>query len=62
MPPKGQYKIDLFPTSIIQRGQSIKGTIVSSLADVDATLEFARRGAFLAQKTERHITQKEMRH
>ncbi|KAH7024598.1 alcohol dehydrogenase [Microdochium trichocladiopsis] len=51
MPPKDQHKINLFPTSIIVRGQSIKGTMVSSLADVDATLEFARRGKLKLEPT-----------
>ncbi|KAL6252662.1 hypothetical protein RBB50_000381 [Rhinocladiella similis] len=44
LPPDGKYHVDLDPSSLIFRGQSIKGTLVSSMADVDETLEFARRG------------------
>jgi D-arabinose 1-dehydrogenase-like Zn-dependent alcohol dehydrogenase len=39
--------MDLVPNRIIFRGQSIKGTLVSSLADIDETLDFAKRGEFL---------------
>jgi len=51
LPSKGQYNIDLAPASLINRGQSIKGSIVSSLADVDETLEFARRGKLKLEPT-----------
>ncbi|KXJ86107.1 chaperonin 10-like protein [Microdochium bolleyi] len=51
LPPKDQYKINLSPTAIIVRGQSIKGSLVSSLADVDATLEFAKRGKLKLEPT-----------
>ena len=44
LPPAGQYHIDLDPTSLIFRNQSIKGTLVSSLGDLDSTLDFAARG------------------
>lgn len=44
LPPAGKYNIDLAPASLIFRGQSIKGTLVSSLGDLDKTLEFAQRG------------------
>jgi propanol-preferring alcohol dehydrogenase len=36
--------MDIAPASLIFRGQSVKGTLVSSLAEIDETLEFARRG------------------
>lgn len=44
LPPAGKFHIDLDPTVLCFRGQSIKGTLVSSLAEVDETLEFAKRG------------------
>lgn len=44
LPPAGSFHIDLDPTSLIFRNQSIKGTLVSSLGDLDETLEFAARG------------------
>jgi len=44
LPPAGQFHIDLDPTTLIFRNQSIKGTLVSSLGDLDETLEFAARG------------------
>lgn len=44
LPPSGKYHIDLDPTQLVFRNQSLKGTLVSSLADVDETLDFARRG------------------
>lgn len=46
LPPAGQFNIDLAPASLIFRGQQIKGTLVSSLGDLDKTLEFAARGKF----------------
>lgn len=44
LPPTGKFNIDLAPSSLIFQNHSIKGTLVSCLADVDTTLEFARRG------------------
>lgn len=44
LPPTDQFSIDLAPSALIFRNQSIKGTLVSSLADVDETLAFAQRG------------------
>lgn len=44
LPPAGQFHIDLDPTSLIFRGLSIKGTLVSSIGEIDETLEFAARG------------------
>lgn len=44
LPPAGKFHMDLDPTRLIFRNQSVKGTMVSGLADVDETLEFARRG------------------
>lgn len=44
LPPTGKYHIDLDPTALVFRNQSIKGTLVSSMAEVDETLDFAKRG------------------
>jgi propanol-preferring alcohol dehydrogenase len=44
LPPTNQVGIDLAPSSLIFRNQSIKGTLVSNMADVDETLKFAQRG------------------
>jgi alcohol dehydrogenase, propanol-preferring len=46
LPPTGKYHIDLDPTALIFRNQSLKGTLVSSMAEVDETLDFAKRGKF----------------
>lgn len=52
LPPDGKYHIDLNPGQIVFRGQSVRGTLVSSLADIDETLDFAKRGEYssLAQR------------
>lgn len=42
----GKYHIDLDPTQLSFKNQSIKGTLVSGMADVDETLDFARRGMY----------------
>lgn len=44
LPPAGKYEMTVPPSSLIFRGQSIQGTLVSSLGDLDKTLEFAARG------------------
>jgi propanol-preferring alcohol dehydrogenase len=36
--------MDIDPTALIFRGQSVKGTLVGGLADIDETLDFAKRG------------------
>lgn len=46
LPPKGKFNIDVPPAQLCFRGQSIKGTLVSGLADIDECLDFARRGEF----------------
>lgn len=51
LPPAGKYHIDLDPTSLIFRNHSIRGTIVSSLQEVDETLAFAARGKLTLQPT-----------
>ncbi|KAK5021353.1 hypothetical protein LTS07_011096 [Exophiala sideris] len=44
LPPAGKFHIDLDPGALAFRNQAVKGTLVSSLADVDETLDFAKRG------------------
>lgn len=44
LPPKGKYHIDLDPTQLVFRKQSLKGTLVAGMADVDEALDFAARG------------------
>jgi propanol-preferring alcohol dehydrogenase len=48
LPPAGKFHIDVDPSTLAFRNQSIKGTLVSSLADIDETLDFAKRGKLLA--------------
>ncbi|KAL2433538.1 Alcohol dehydrogenase 1 [Exophiala dermatitidis] len=51
LPPHGKYHIDVDPTPLIFRNQSIKGTLVASLADIDETLDFAKRGKLRLEAT-----------
>jgi len=51
LPPVGKHHIDLDPTGLVFRNQSIKGTLVSSMAEVDETLDFARRGKLRLKPT-----------
>jgi len=44
LPPSGQLHIDVDPNQMCFKKQSVQGTMVSSMADVDKTLEFAKRG------------------
>lgn len=44
LPPAGQFKIDADPNQLCFRNQAIQGTLVSNMADVDKTLDFAKRG------------------
>ena len=44
--------MDVNPMGLAVRNQSIKGTVVSSMGDVDETLDFARRGRLVNQKFE----------
>jgi propanol-preferring alcohol dehydrogenase len=39
------------PNQLVFRNQSIKGTLVSNMADVDETLQFAVRGKLRLQPT-----------
>lgn len=44
-------QITVVPASLVFRNQSVKGTLVSSMADVEETLEFAKRGKLRLQPT-----------
>jgi propanol-preferring alcohol dehydrogenase len=51
LPPAGKFHIDLDPSRLVFRNQSVKGTLVAGLADVDETLDFARRGKLRLEPT-----------
>jgi D-arabinose 1-dehydrogenase-like Zn-dependent alcohol dehydrogenase len=44
LPPAGTQHIDIDPNQMCFKKQGVQGTLVSSMADVDKTLEFAKRG------------------
>ena len=44
LPTVGQYPMNVSGAELITKNKSIKGTMVSNLADVNKTLEFAQRG------------------
>lgn len=44
LPPKGRFHIDVDPTQLILLNQSIHGTFVGGKTDIEAALEFARKG------------------
>lgn len=44
LPPAGTQHIDVDPNQMCFKKQSVQGTLVSSMADVDETLKFAQRG------------------
>lgn len=44
LPTVGRFPINVNAAELVTRNRSIKGTLASSLADVDKTLEFAQRG------------------
>lgn len=49
LPPKGEYPITVSGNELITKNKSIRGTMVSSLADVDKTLELAQQGKLRLQ-------------
>jgi len=51
LPTAGKFHIDVNPSQLAFRNQSLKGTLVSGLADVDQTLEFAQRGLLRLEPT-----------
>ncbi|KAF2015546.1 hypothetical protein BU24DRAFT_441206 [Aaosphaeria arxii CBS 175.79] len=44
LPPAGTFHIDVDPNQLCFKKQGIEGTLVSNMADVDKTLQFAQRG------------------
>jgi D-arabinose 1-dehydrogenase-like Zn-dependent alcohol dehydrogenase len=44
LPPTGKFNMDVNPAALVFKNQSVKGTLVAGLGDVDETLDFARRG------------------
>lgn len=44
LPPAGTQHIDVDPNAVCFRKQTITGTLVSGMGDVDKTLQFAQRG------------------
>ncbi|XTI82788.1 alcohol dehydrogenase 1 [Cenococcum geophilum] len=44
LPPAGAYHMDVDPGAMCFRKWSVQGTLVSSIKDVDKTLDFAKRG------------------
>lgn len=44
LPPAGTLNMEISPASLIFRNQTIKGTLVSSLGQLDEVLDFAARG------------------
>jgi len=51
LPPAGEHTMTVVPNAIIFRNQSVKGTLVSNMADVDETLQFAKRGKLRLKPT-----------
>ncbi|KAL9108325.1 MAG: hypothetical protein Q9227_006924 [Pyrenula ochraceoflavens] len=49
LPPAGSVKIDVDPNALCFKQWSVSGTLVSSMKDVDKTLEFAKRGKLKLQ-------------
>lgn len=51
LPPAGKFSMDISPSQLAFKNQSVKGTLVSGLADVDETLDFAKRGLLRLEPT-----------
>ncbi|KAI4853024.1 alcohol dehydrogenase [Aureobasidium sp. EXF-8845] len=51
LPPAGKYNMEVNPSTLAFRNQSIKGTLVAGMADVDETMDFARRGKLRLEPT-----------
>lgn len=51
LPPAGTFHIDVDPSRMVFKNQTIMGTLVSSLGDVDETLDFAKRGLLNLEPT-----------
>lgn len=44
LPPKGRFHMDVDPTQLVLLNQSIHGTFVGGKTDIEAALEYARKG------------------
>ncbi|KAH8760952.1 alcohol dehydrogenase 1 [Hyaloscypha sp. PMI_1271] len=51
LPPAGRFNLDVNPSALVFKNQSVKGTLVAGLGDVDETLDFARRGLLKLEPT-----------
>lgn len=51
LPPAGKFNIEVNPSTLAFRNQGIMGTLVAGMADVDETLDFARRGMHPSEDT-----------
>ena len=51
LPTAGTNNITVVPAAVVFRNQSVKGTLVSNMKDVDETLDFAKRGKLRLQPT-----------
>jgi len=51
LPPVGEGHIDIDTSHLAFKNQCVRGTLVSSMSDVDETLEFARRGKLRLEPT-----------
>ncbi|KIX92187.1 uncharacterized protein Z520_12068 [Fonsecaea multimorphosa CBS 102226] len=51
IPAAGKFNLDIPPATLIYKGQSVMGTFVSSLVDIDETLAFACRGKLHLEPT-----------
>jgi len=51
LPAAGTNLVTVVPNQMCFRNQSVKGTLVSNMADVDETLQFAKRGKLRLQPT-----------
>jgi len=51
LPPTGKFNMDVNPAALVFKNQSVKGTLVAGLGDVDETLDFARRGLLKLEPT-----------
>ncbi|KAE9966091.1 hypothetical protein BLS_002435 [Venturia inaequalis] len=51
LPTAGTNNMTIAPAQVIFRNQGIRGTLVSNMADVDETLDFAKRGKLRLQPT-----------
>jgi alcohol dehydrogenase, propanol-preferring len=51
LPPAGQFNMEVNPAQLAFKNQSVKGTLVAGLGDVDETLDFAKQGLLRLEAT-----------